>query len=357
MIRRFSCETVAQSKIRRDEERAAIYRGIDERALAGSGAVQLPSAALPNDDLADAVAMLAADVQSERDRDERQPGRERSAKEWKQLRESVGYLHREIHRAVVLGDVSLEPVQRWASTQRLFERQPFRALRNVPEAQALRDHRAVKPRTMVELWLWWHLPEPPEPGKHFDTRRIQRDLVRKLNVEDWSKTPWCLTTAEAAKFQARVAKHLKVTQRGFRMRLTAIGWLASKNKPPNSRKKERISSSGGTGSQPHVSLLSPTSRSSRGKQMARPQNDPVEFPFPPTPDPTLLPHNGDRPYFAKMHRWYWGPISTAQLRAWPIRWIYLNGRAVGSVRDFIAEAEKRYAAAPVLNEGRLAPPT
>jgi hypothetical protein len=83
--------------------------------------------------------------------------------------------------------------------------------------------------------------------------------------------------------------------------------------------------------------------------MPRPQNHPIEFAFPPEPDPDLLPQNGDRPFLRRLHNWYWGDISTAQIRTFPITWKYLNGRANGSTRDFIAEAKRRYAEAPVLN--------
>jgi hypothetical protein len=83
--------------------------------------------------------------------------------------------------------------------------------------------------------------------------------------------------------------------------------------------------------------------------MPRPQNHPIDFDFPQQPDPDLLPRAGDRPYFRRLHAWFWGPISTSQLREWPIEWRYLNGRAIGSTREFIAEAQRRYDDAPVLN--------
>jgi hypothetical protein len=172
--------------------------------------------------------MLADDVQSERDKDARQPGRERSADEWTQLHANVGYLHGAIHRAVIRGAIDSESVQHWAASQRLFERQPFRALRNWPSVKETLQAGAAKPRSLVDLWLLLHLPEPPEPGKRINTKALLPDLETKLKVEDWSQAPWCLIGADADEFQAKVARHLDVSRQRFEARLARMGWYQPK---------------------------------------------------------------------------------------------------------------------------------
>jgi hypothetical protein len=178
------------------------------------------------DDLAAAIEQMADDVRLERTRDLRHPGprrRERDADEWERLEVDGAVLHDEIHGAILFGDVNLEPVQDWASMQRLFGNGAFRALRNVPAAQVLRDG-AVKPRTMVDLWLWMRLPEHPGPGKQINVKKLLLNLTKWLKDEDWSAPLWCLNKAEAAKFQSRLAKYLNVTPRRFLKRLIAIKW-------------------------------------------------------------------------------------------------------------------------------------
>jgi hypothetical protein len=78
---------------------------------------------------------------------------------------------------------------------------------------------------------------------------------------------------------------------------------------------------------------------------------PLEFPGEPNPD--LIPiRYGDREQLAAIHHRYWGPLAPRSLERWPLKWRINNGRAVASVREFIGEAERRFAAAPVIRGGR-----
>jgi hypothetical protein len=69
------------------------------------------------------------------------------------------------------------------------------------------------------------------------------------------------------------------------------------------------------------------------------------FTWPKSPDPENFPHYADRRFLAAIHRQYYGPLSEHSLPTWPLDWIIVNGRAVGSTRDFLAEAERRFEAA------------
>ncbi len=76
--------------------------------------------------------------------------------------------------------------------------------------------------------------------------------------------------------------------------------------------------------------------------------------WPAEPDPAKLPRFADRRTLAAIHHRYFGPLSPRSLEAWPLRWRRANGYAVACVAEFIAEAERRFAAAPAIAGGRRA---
>lgn len=75
--------------------------------------------------------------------------------------------------------------------------------------------------------------------------------------------------------------------------------------------------------------------------------------LPDEPDPERMPiRYGDRHQLAEIHHRYFGPLSARTLETWPLPWRRVNGRAVAEVRVFLAEAERRFNAAPVILGGR-----
>jgi hypothetical protein len=76
--------------------------------------------------------------------------------------------------------------------------------------------------------------------------------------------------------------------------------------------------------------------------------------LPPTPELNKLPRYGDRKLLARLHTYYLGPLSHRTLEAWPLDWRIVNGRAVASVLQFFAEAQRRFDSAPVVRGGRSA---
>jgi hypothetical protein len=54
----------------------------------------------------------------------------------------------------------------------------------------------------------------------------------------------------------------------------------------------------------------------------------------------------------RVHGQYYGEISHRTLEAWPLAWRRVNGRAVCDVREFLAEAQRRFDAATVVMGGR-----
>ncbi len=86
--------------------------------------------------------------------------------------------------------------------------------------------------------------------------------------------------------------------------------------------------------------------------MPRPGTNLEPIVWPPEPDPEKLPRNGDRALLARIHQQYYGPLSPRSLEAWPLEWRRVNGRAVAEVRAFLAEAQRRFDAAPVIRGGR-----
>ena len=86
--------------------------------------------------------------------------------------------------------------------------------------------------------------------------------------------------------------------------------------------------------------------------MPRPMSLLPALELPPEPDLTKLPRYGDRRQLAQIHNQYFGPLSNRTLEAWPLDWRRVNGRAVAEVRAFLAEAQRRFDAAPVIRGGR-----
>ena len=89
--------------------------------------------------------------------------------------------------------------------------------------------------------------------------------------------------------------------------------------------------------------------------MPRPLLDPIGFAFPPEPDPAQLPRYADRKQLAAIHTKYFGPQSHRTIETWPLDWRRVNGRAVAEVRQFLAEAQRRFDEAPVIKGGRRQP--
>lgn len=87
--------------------------------------------------------------------------------------------------------------------------------------------------------------------------------------------------------------------------------------------------------------------------MARSASKFIALDLPPEPDPDRMPiRYGSRDQLAKIHHKYYGPLSPRSLERWSLGWRIVNGRSVASVRHFLAEAEKRFSAAPVIRGGR-----
>jgi hypothetical protein len=86
--------------------------------------------------------------------------------------------------------------------------------------------------------------------------------------------------------------------------------------------------------------------------MPRPQTDPPRLVPPPEFDPLKLPRHCTRQQLAEIHRHYFGPLSPRTLEAWDLSWRYVAGRAVCPTMEFVAEAQRRFDASPVIRGGR-----
>jgi hypothetical protein len=75
--------------------------------------------------------------------------------------------------------------------------------------------------------------------------------------------------------------------------------------------------------------------------------------LPPEPDPEKIPiRYGSREQLSEIHHRYYGPLSPRSLeRGWGLQWKVVNGRAVAEVRQFLAEAQRRFDAAPMVRGG------
>ena len=90
--------------------------------------------------------------------------------------------------------------------------------------------------------------------------------------------------------------------------------------------------------------------------MPRSISRPRQLVLPHEPDPDLMPiRYGDREQLSQIHERYFGPISGETLRNWPLTWRRVNARSVCEVREFLAEAQRRFDAAPILRRGRSKP--
>lgn len=90
--------------------------------------------------------------------------------------------------------------------------------------------------------------------------------------------------------------------------------------------------------------------------MARSGTSAKQLELPLEPDPHNIPiRYGSRGQLAEIHCRYWGPISARSLERWNLPWRTSNGRAVAPVQEFIAEAERRFAASAVVQAGYTKP--
>ena len=90
--------------------------------------------------------------------------------------------------------------------------------------------------------------------------------------------------------------------------------------------------------------------------MPRPTTRLMPLILPAEPNPDLMPiRYGSREQLAEIHERYYGPLSPRSLeRGWGLQWRIVNGRAVAGVREFIAESERRFNAAPLIRGGHAA---
>jgi hypothetical protein len=70
------------------------------------------------------------------------------------------------------------------------------------------------------------------------------------------------------------------------------------------------------------------------------------------PDLDTLPSYISRPQAAELHTKHYGPLRPRTLESWPLTWRTVNGRALVETAEFVAEAQRRFDAAPVWRSGR-----
>jgi hypothetical protein len=88
--------------------------------------------------------------------------------------------------------------------------------------------------------------------------------------------------------------------------------------------------------------------------MPRPSSKMPPLSLPQELDATKLPRRASRQQMSEIHTFYFGPLSARTLADWPLQWHIVNGRAVGDVHDFLAEAQRRFDGARVVMGGRRA---
>jgi hypothetical protein len=87
--------------------------------------------------------------------------------------------------------------------------------------------------------------------------------------------------------------------------------------------------------------------------MPRPLSKPIPIPLPSDLDPSKLPHTGTAELCAEIHLRHYGPISRRTIRErWGLPWRIVNGRGVTEIPVFLAEARRRFDAAPVVVGGQ-----
>jgi hypothetical protein len=92
--------------------------------------------------------------------------------------------------------------------------------------------------------------------------------------------------------------------------------------------------------------------------MPRPLSHPVRLEIPrDLDDLTALPQYGTADLCAEIHTQFFGPISPRTIRErWGLDWRVINGRAVTDIPIFVAEAQCRFDAAPIVTGARGEPP-
>lgn len=87
--------------------------------------------------------------------------------------------------------------------------------------------------------------------------------------------------------------------------------------------------------------------------MARKSRNTARLDLPPEPDPDLMPIvHGDKHQLAQIFNRYYGTVSPRSLERWPLAWRLVNGRNVGSVREFLAVSKRRFESAPEIRAGK-----
>ncbi len=87
--------------------------------------------------------------------------------------------------------------------------------------------------------------------------------------------------------------------------------------------------------------------------MATRQANPIPLHLPPDIDLDSLPRHVTAIQGQEILSRYYGAISARTIRYnWPLQWRVFNGRKVTDTRNLIAEAERRFEAAPVAASGR-----
>ncbi len=87
--------------------------------------------------------------------------------------------------------------------------------------------------------------------------------------------------------------------------------------------------------------------------MPRSQKDAPQVILLPQLDPDRLPRVGTANLLAQIATYYFGPTSGRTIReTWPLDWRLVNGRYVSDIPPFLAEAQRRFDAAPVIRGGR-----
>jgi hypothetical protein len=74
----------------------------------------------------------------------------------------------------------------------------------------------------------------------------------------------------------------------------------------------------------------------------------------PEPDLATLPANLDKRGAAQLITKHFFPVSYRSLERWPLTWRQVNGRSITPTKDLLAEAQRRFDAAPVIRGGRRA---
>jgi hypothetical protein len=75
------------------------------------------------------------------------------------------------------------------------------------------------------------------------------------------------------------------------------------------------------------------------------------------PDLATLPRRVNRRDGADLVTRLYFPVSHRTLEAWPLGWRHVGGYAVCETADLLAEAERRFNAAPVIRGGRTRGPS